>query len=161
MTLRRALIGIVAVAALVGLAFALGIVGGDGGRASFISKGDSICRDGQGSFQSILSQPVSSAPGAAVQTSKLVAVSEGELSDLRKLDVPSDLRTDFDSYMKARAAGVAVLRKRGQAAAKGNINAYAAATKQLVDGQAQRADLARKVGFRVCSRPTSQKAGGG
>lgn len=161
MTRTRALIGIGAAAAVVALAFALGIVGGNGGRAGFISKADSICRDGQGSFQSILSQPVSDAPGAAAQTAKLVAVSQGELADLRKLKVPSGLGTEFDSYMKAREAGVAVLIKRGQDAAKGNINAYAADTTALVDGQPERADLARKVGFAVCSKPTSSKTGGG
>jgi hypothetical protein len=150
----RALVATVAATASMILA-ACGIGGGSDtlSRDQLIARGDAICRDGRGAFRSIQATPPKSAKQAAAQTKKLIATAEAEIKQLRALRAPDELRAPLDTYLAARTEGVGLLREAQVAAARNDPQGYVNANKKLRQGQAKRYDLARKVGFSVCSNP--------
>jgi hypothetical protein len=142
-------------------AVALSACGGGGGSSSsdFLSKGDAVCRAGQSEFDSLQATPPKSAKQAAAQTAKLIAVSQDEVRKLRALTPPASLRSAFDAYLKSRDEAIAVLRKGEDAANRNDPQGYASAKQEVAAGQPRRYDLAKKVGFKVCSKPQLRAPG--
>jgi hypothetical protein len=152
--------GIAAGAALA-LASALLAAGcGDGpeqvSAEELVAKGDEICRTGQQRFGEIQGNPPANAAEAVDQTELLIQESEDELTALRELEPPDELRAAYDRYLEARGRVLEFLRRGREAAEAQDSQAYLEAQAGVVKRAAQRQQLARAVGFQVCSKsPTS------
>src|SRR5436190_9242647 len=148
---------------------ALAVLAGCGGGSSplteseFISKGDQICKSAHDQFAQAQKSSPTTADEAAALTQKLIGISDSELSQLRGLNPPSEVKPALDRYLSAREQGIAILRQGLAAAQKGDAQAYAAAQAQTAKTQVKRLKLARAVGFEECSRPagaTTTASGG-
>lgn len=105
--------------------------------------------------------PAPSTPQRAVALQRtLIKASEGELSALRALDPPAELKPAVDRYLSVRERGVALMEQGLRAAQKEDLPAYAAARRRLSAGQVSRLHLAQAVGFTACSRPGGSASGG-
>jgi outer membrane murein-binding lipoprotein Lpp len=138
--------------------------GGDGttlSKSGFLAKGDEICRHAHDQFAELQQHPPTSAEAAAALTQRLIEISKSELTQIRDLNPPPDLRPALDRYLKSRERGIAVLRKGMKAARDENARAYARAQSHLADTQVRRLKLAEAVGFKECSRVSAASATAG
>jgi hypothetical protein len=130
---------------------------GDGGgeltKDELIAQGDEICKRGRDQYLELQKNPPQTAEASAALTSKLIEITEAEISDLRDLDAPAESEDALDAYLEAREAGVDVLREGLAAAQDQDAEAYAEAQAKIAEGQVHRARLAQEVGFTQCSRP--------
>jgi hypothetical protein len=121
-----------------------------------VAKGDEICRLGQQRFSEIQGDPPANSSEAADQTELLIEESEDELTALRELEPPEELRQAYDRYLEARGRVLEFLRRGRDAAEAQDSKAYLEAQAGVVKRAAQRRQLAQAVGFQVCSTvPTS------
>jgi len=130
-------------------------------KADFIAQGDAICKQAHDQYAQLQKTPPNTAPEAAALTQKLIAISDSELSQLRDLNAPSEVKPALDRYLKAREQGIAVLRKGLQAAENNDASGYAAAQAQTAKGQVKRLKLAQAVGFTQCSVPAASASPSG
>jgi hypothetical protein len=159
---------LVLLAAIVALAAVLGLgpFGDDGdgdstlSKSQFTAKGDQVCKAAHDQFVDLQKTPPNSAEGAATLTQNLIEISENELSQIRALDAPPEVRPALDRYLQSREQGIAELKKGLEAAQDKNARAYADAQAKIAAGQVQRLKLARAVGFSECSRVPVQGATG-
>ena len=136
---------------------AVGCAGGDGGssglsRDQLIERGDTVCADGQARFRTIQAEPPRSGKEAQRQTARLIASFREEIDALGELEPPAEMRPSMDAYLRAREEAIPVLEKAAAAAGRNQPQQYADANEELRRGQPRRYDLAKKVGFRICSR---------
>jgi len=137
--------------------------GGDSGtltKSEFIAKGDEICRQGDQQYAKLQQNPPQTSTEAASLTQKLIDITNTELSQLRGLGAPADVRPALGRYLRARQQGIAVLEKGLKAAQNDDFRAYAAAQAKMAAGQVDRLKLAQAVGFSACSRPGGTSSGG-
>ena len=116
-----------------------------------ISRGDELCREGQERFEQIQGETPANADEAHEQTEELVAVADAELSELREMRPPEELRDAYDRYLESRGEALDLLERGRDAAANGDAKAYAEAQTELAADQDARVELAREIGFSVCS----------
>jgi len=117
-----------------------------------VSKGDEICQVGQQRFSDIQGNPPANASEAVDQTELLIQESEDELTALRELEPPDELRDSYDRYLEARGRVLEFLRRGRDAAETQDSQAYLEAQAGVAKRAAQRQQLARVVGFQVCSK---------
>ncbi len=127
-------------------------------KSELVARGDAICADAAKRAAEARQTPHTTAAEAASLTRELIGVTKAELGDLRDLNAPGGVRPQLDEYLRARQAGLAVLKRGLEAAQRGDAQAYAAAQARMAAGQVNRLKLAQAVGFTQCSRPA---AGGG
>jgi uncharacterized protein YhaN len=120
-------------------------------QAEFIAKGDQACERAHEQFAELQRTPPNSAEGAVSLTQNLLEISEGELSQIRRLDAPPEVQDALDRYLRARERGIALLERGLEAARDRNAGAYADAQAKIAAGQVQRLKLAQAVGFSECS----------
>lgn len=116
-----------------------------------IQRGDEICREGRERFTEIQSEPLRNANDAAAQTRALIASAEDELNELRDLVPPDELEEAYNAYLEARVRAIEVFRQGLDAAEDDDDQAYVDAQARATTGAAKRQELARAVGFKVCS----------
>ena len=117
-----------------------------------VAKGDEICRVGQQRFTDIQGNPPANASEAVDQTDLLIQESENELTALRELEPPDELRQAYDRYLEARGRVLEFLRRGRDAAETQDSQAYLEAQAGVAKRAAQRQQLAKAVGFQVCSK---------
>ena len=122
-------------------------------KREFLARGDRICAEGRKQFLELQEDPPRTAEDAAELTRRLVAISEGEVEEMRALHAPEELRQPLERYLRAREEGIEILREGQRAAERGDARAYARAQTEAAEGQVRRARLATAVGFTECSRP--------
>jgi hypothetical protein len=122
-------------------------------RQSFLARGDEICPLAHEEFAELQREPPRTASEAADLTANLVEISEQELEEIRGLGVPQELEEQLERYLAAREEGIELLREAQEAAEEDDPEAYADAQAELREGQLERTELARAVGFSECSRP--------
>jgi hypothetical protein len=142
---------------LLGMAAASGIAGcGDDEQLTkpdFLTEADRVCRQSQAKFNRIQRKPARSAAQAEEQTGALIDVLQEALDDLEQLEPPDRLSPAFDRYLAARERAIGYLEQGRRAAESNDPEAYAAAKEKVTAEQAERLELARRVGLRECSRP--------
>ena len=158
---RRAAASVVA---LIALALGLAACGGGGGgeltKSEFVAQGDEICKQAHDQFaKDQPANPPSSSSEAADLQKKLIDISETELSEIRDLNEPGEVQPALDRYLAAREQGIALLKKGLAAADRNDAFGYAQAKQQVAATQRHRTELARAVGFKVCSSSFSGSAG--
>jgi hypothetical protein len=140
--------------------------GGDGGggtltKAEFVTRGDEICKQAQEQFQQAQLSPPSTPQKAVALQEKLISVAEDQVTEIRALGAPTEVKPALNRYLNAREQGIALLKQGLKAAQSKDLRAYAAAQSELASGQVHRLQLAQAVGFSQCSRPASSSAGAG
>jgi hypothetical protein len=120
--------------------------------AELVQKGDDVCRDLQGQFAEIQSQPPANAPDAADQAGRLLDVADEAQSELRDLEPPEDIRADYDHYLDTRDQVNDLLKKGEEAAKEQDGNGYGRAQEEASAGAPERQMLASGLGFKVCSQ---------
>jgi hypothetical protein len=138
-------------------ALGAGCGGGSSGKdqvsaAELVQKADQACQEEQGRFREIQATPPANATEAADQTKALVQAAESASSAISDLEPPDELRTQFDTYIRARDQAVEDLKKGQDAAENQDSRGYGAAQSALVKDAPQRKKLAGSLGFKVCSR---------
>jgi len=172
--------GLAAIAGIVVAAIALGGGGGSGGettastaagsgskkaakedvapqaltKAKLIAKADAICKESQGRYlevRDLESEYSTDVPYAEA----LVRFALERVRDLRRLTPPRRLGKPYEEYVEAQERVLAT-DKQALAAARGEDAAGVEAARDRRDAEdALREDLARKIGFDVCSTPQS------
>jgi hypothetical protein len=157
-----AALGVLAALVVAAAALDLGPFGDDDGdelsKAKFTAEGDRICVQAHDQFAELQKAPPNSAEGAATLTEDLIEISEGELDQIRSLNVPAAVEPALERYLRAREEGIAILKQGLQAAQDENASAYATAQAKIAKGQLRRLKLARAVGFTECSRVSAAAA---
>jgi hypothetical protein len=149
---RRARIGFAAAAVAL---TALAGCGDDGpeqvSAEELVSMGDEACAEGRARFAEIQAQPLRNANEAADQTRELIEAADDELNELRDLVPPEELEEPYNAYLEARVRAIEVFRQGLDAAEQDDDQAYVDAQARASAGAAKREELARAVGFSVCS----------
>jgi hypothetical protein len=142
--------------AILAVAVALAIValtGQELSRAELVAEGDEICAAGRQAFEELQEEPPRTATEAADLTRRLIEIAEQELDALDRLNHPSDLDAAIDSYRGAREEAIELLREGLEAAEAADSRRYQVAQEELAATQSSRRRMARRIGFRECSRP--------
>jgi len=116
-----------------------------------VGRGDELCGEGRQRFEEIQGEPPANAGEALEQSEELVEVASDELSELRRLRPPEELRERYDDYLEARGRALELLEQGRDAASDRDAAGYSEAQTRLAADEGERAKLARAVGFRVCS----------
>jgi hypothetical protein len=118
-----------------------------------VSRGDAICTEAQRRFTEIQGRSASNSVEVGEQTEELLEVATDEVNELRNLRPPDELRDAYDSYLQAASGVVDLLEQGRDAAEERDGEAFLQAREEASAGQAERAKLARAVGFQVCAQP--------
>jgi hypothetical protein len=144
--------------ALAAAVTAFGCGGGDDGEQvsaeELLDRGDRVCQEGQQRFAEIQRDTPADAGEAFEQTEELAEVASEELDELERLDPPGELDESYDRYLEARGEALDLLERGRDAAEDRDAKAYDEAQNQLAADQRERIELARAVGFEVCSKRT-------
>jgi hypothetical protein len=166
----RRLFRVTTVAALV--AAGLGACGGGGGtsttagssaaltKSQLIAQGDAICKDARNRFAQLQGSPPTTPEETATFTQELIDITESEVSQLRALNPPPDVKPALDRYLQAMDENIDVLKQGLRAAQRSDATAYAQAQAKAVQGQVKRLQYAQAVGFEECSRPAGTAPSG-
>jgi hypothetical protein len=122
-------------------------------RAELIARGDEVCARAHDAFEELQRKPPQTAAQAEELTENLVGIAEDEFDEIAALDGPEDLDRRLDRYLDAREEGIDALAAGRDAAADGDPDAYVELQAEVAGAQDRRRDLARRVGFKECSRP--------
>lgn len=145
---------------------ALAVLAGCGGPLSaeqLAQQADAICRSEQQRFGEVQgAKPVGMAEKLA-QAEALIDVAQDEVSQLRALEAPPELETEFQRYLIAREDGIGLLVQGREAARRGDKRAYQVAQDTSVDRASVRRALADALGFQVCGpgAPSAEVQQGG
>jgi hypothetical protein len=146
------------IAATLSLALSAGALIGCGSGSEEVSdeelvtRGDEICSEERDRFDEVQSVPLTSASVGAKQAGELLDAAEAAQEDLRDLEPSEEIRDTYDRYLEAREE-VSDLLERGRQAAEGNDGAaFGKAQEEAAAGADERGQLARELGFEVCSQ---------
>jgi hypothetical protein len=174
---RRALFGGGALALAAGIAAAV-ILGGGGGsddggatqaknagsaeatqtrntpasltRAQLIAKGDAICEDSRETYKGVFDPQKEESPDVAY-SQILVGISTRAVGRMRALRPPAGLKQEYGEYLRAQERVKRYDREALAAAKAGDATAYVRARERRDAEARERYDLAREIGFEVCS----------
>jgi ElaB/YqjD/DUF883 family membrane-anchored ribosome-binding protein len=134
---------------------ALAACGGGGSErvsgAELVQKADAICSKERSSFARVQAHAPPNASVAADQTDELIKATEDANSQLRDLKPPEGLQSSYDSYLEARERVIDEMNRGKDAAEDRDSTAYGAAQAAVSRGAPQRRNLARALGFKICS----------
>jgi hypothetical protein len=148
MTFSSRLLGLAA--AFVATAVLAGCGGSGPSKADFVKKSDALCA------QTNKAHPpptvAKSLQERGAQAGEEVTIRKELDAKLRKLDVPDDLKKDFDSYNAATKTIVTEISRAQGDAARGDEARYNADLQLVEKAAIQRERTAKKLGFKVCGR---------
>lgn len=146
---------------LLGLAVtaAIAALAGCGGGSSvspeeFQSQANKVCRDIERQLDRIQETAPVTADQAEEQAQAAVDVSGQALDNLRQIDPPEDLRSNYDRYLEEREQAIGFIEDAREAAADNDSDAYVRAKRRLAAGQPTRRQLALELDLSACSRPS-------
>lgn len=122
-------------------------------KSELISKADAICADSKETYKGVYSQTSEESPDVAY-SQVLVGISTRAMGRLEALDPPPALASVYDEYLQAQRRVRDYDRQALEAAKAEDSGAYLEARDKRDAEQPERARLARKIGFDVCSVPT-------
>jgi hypothetical protein len=128
-------------------------------KQELIARGDAICQQARDQFAELQENPPTTAEDAATLTQHVIDITETQVSHLRELNPPASLRSSLDDYLKALEKNIGILKQGLKAAQNNDATGYAQAQAKTVSQQVERLQLARAVGFNVCSRPAGDAPG--
>ena len=119
-------------------------------KSELIAKADEICAASQNTYTSVRSQASEESPDVAYAAT-LAGISQRAINRFRRLVAPARLEAEFAGYVEAQERVMRYDRQALRAAEAGDATAYLKARERRDDEAAERYDLARAVGLRVCS----------
>jgi hypothetical protein len=145
---------ILAVLALLGAVFNLGpFREPELGNGVLIARGDEICRRAHEAFVDVQRETPETAEEAADLTARLVDIAEDETKEINALNGTAVFEAGIDKYLAAREEGIDAMRAGREAAEADDAQAYAQSQSDVAASQRERHQIARRIGFAVCSRP--------
>jgi hypothetical protein len=164
---------LICAAATVGLiATGISACGGGGGSSSttstaaeltksqLVAQGDAICKDARDRFAELQGSPPTTPEETATFTQKLIDITESEVSRLRALNAPANVKPALDNYLKSLDKNIDVLKQGLKAAQQSDATAYAQAQAKVAQDQVKRLQYAQAVGFKECSLPAGTAPSG-
>jgi hypothetical protein len=154
------------------LAVGLGACGGGGAssttattsgpltKSQLIEQGDAICKEARDRFAQLQGSPPTTPDEVATFTQRVIDITESEVTRLRALNAPSQVKPALDRYLRAMEENIAVLKEGLKAARRSDAAAYAKAQAKAAQGQVKRLAYAQAVGFEECSRPAGTAPSG-
>ena len=122
-------------------------------KSQLVAQGDAICEDARDRFAELQGSPPTTPEETATFTQKLIDITESEVSQLRALNPPANLKPTLDRYLRSLDENVDVLKQGLKAAQQSDATAYEQAQAKAVRGQVKRLQDAQAVGFKECSVP--------
>ena len=145
MTSRIGLAGLVAA-----LAAAVALAGcGGTSKADFVKEADALC------VKTNKEHPPKTASNpkqAAALWAEELTIRRQLDSDLRKLDVPDDVKKDFDAYNAGTTRIIAVIGSLKTSSQKKDATQYKIDQRAFETAAASREKVAQKIGFKTCGR---------
>jgi len=129
-------------------------------KSQLIAQGDAICKDAHDRFAELQGSPPTTPEETATFTQHLIDITENEVSQLRALNAPTNVKPALDRYLQSMDKNVGILRQGLKAAQQSDATAYAQAQAKAVQGQVKRLQYAQAVGFKECSRPAGTAPSG-
>jgi hypothetical protein len=129
-------------------------------KSQLITQGDAICKDASDRFAELQGSPPTTPEGAATFAQKVIEIMESEVSQLRALNAPDDVKPALDRYVKSLVKNVDVLKQGLKAAQQSDATAYSQAQAKAAQGQVKRLQYAQAVGFKECSVPAGTAPSG-
>ena len=123
------------------------------GNGVLIARGDEICRRAHEAFVDVQRETPETAEEAADLTGRLIDIAEDETKEINALNGTQVFEAGIDEYLAAREEGIDAMRAGREAAANDDAQAYAQSQADLAASQRKRHQIARRIGFAVCSRP--------
>jgi hypothetical protein len=148
-----AAIGVIAAIVLVAIVVDLGPFSDEVSADELIAQGDEICAAAHEAFEDLQSEPPRTANDAEELTGQLLDIAEDEQERIDELDPPDELESALDRYLAGRADGIDLLARGVEAAEDHDDDAYSEAQARVARNQLDRRRSARRVGFKVCSKP--------
>jgi hypothetical protein len=130
-------------------------------RGELIAEGDDICRRAHEAFVDLQRRPPRTASQAAELTGQLIDIASDEADRIEDLNGPPEFDAAIQDYVEARQAGIDAMRAGREAAESQDAAAYSDSQAEVAEGQAERREIARGIGFAVCSRPLPVTGAGG
>jgi predicted small lipoprotein YifL len=137
-------------AALAALAVLAGCGSSGPSKADFVKKADALCAQTNKAHPPPTEAKSLKERGA--QAGEEVQIRKELDAKLRKLDVPDDLKKDFDSYNAATQKIITDISRAQGDAARGDEAKYTADLQQVEKTAIAREATAKKLGFKVCGR---------
>jgi hypothetical protein len=129
-------------------------------KSQLIAQGDAICKDARDRFAQLQGSPPTTPEGAATFAQKLIDITQSEVSQLRALNAPSDVKPALDRYLESLDKNVEVLKQGQKAAQQSDATAYSQAQAKAAQEQVKRLQYAQAVGFKECSVPAGTAPSG-
>lgn len=117
----------------------------------FIAKADAICAELNTQGGDPPTDTIEQVKAAAERSEQLV---EDGLGRLRALEVPSEMKIEFDQFLAAVEDQLAVTRQLKDAAAAGDVEAVQALGNELQQAADRKSDIAINAGFAECGSST-------
>jgi hypothetical protein len=122
-------------------------------RGELIARGDEVCRKAHEAFADLQRLEPRTSSQAAELTSQLVDIAADEADQIKALNGPPEFDAEIGDYVAAREEGIEAMRAGRDAAEHGDTDAYARSQAEVAETQRERREIARGIGFAVCSRP--------
>jgi hypothetical protein len=129
-------------------------------KSQLVAQGDAICKDARDRFAQLQGSPPTTPEETAAFTQHLIDITESEVSQLRALNPPANVKPSLDRYLQALDKNVDILKQGLKAAQQSDATAYAHAQAKAVQGQVKRLQYAQAVGFKECSVPAGTAPSG-
>jgi hypothetical protein len=123
-------------------------------KAEFVKKADALCA-ATNKAHPPKPRPKSSKEAAAQQAEE-ISIRRDLDTKLKKLDVPSDLKSDFDAYNAGTQKIIAAIEKTQTDAKQNDEKKYNADLKVFEQAAADREKSAIRLGFKTCGRQNPQ-----
>jgi len=119
-------------------------------RTQLIAKGDAICEDSRETYRGVFDPQKEESPDVAY-SQILVGISTRAVGRMRALKPPAGLEREYDEYLRAQERVKRYDQDALAAAKAGDAAAYLKARERRDAEARERYDLAREIGFEVCS----------
>jgi hypothetical protein len=146
--------GALAVLAVLGMIFDLGpFKEPELTRGELIARGDEICSRAHDAFTELQRRPLRTASQAAELTDQLIDIAADEADQIEALNWPPEIDAEIDEYVAARQEGIEAMHAGRDAAEDRDAEGYTRSQAEVADTQHERREIARRIGFAICSRP--------
>jgi hypothetical protein len=129
-------------------------------KSQLIAQGDAICKEARDRFAQLQGSPPTTPEETATFTQQVIDITESEVSRLRALNAPSNVKPALDRYLQAMDKNIDVLKQGLNAAQRSDATAYANAQAKVAHSQVKRLSYAQAVGFEECSLPAGTAPSG-
>jgi hypothetical protein len=123
-------------------------------KADFVKKADALCT--QTNKQHPPKPPLPNAKAAVAQAQEEIGIRQALDKKLKALDIPKDVKSDFDAYSAQTAKIIALVERQKGDAAANDEKKYTQDSQAFNSLATAREAIAKRIGFTVCGRKLPQ-----